>query len=928
MADQKKLEIILEAHNKTQGAFQELSNQLTELVDNSNEASSQLLKTGGSAKQTGLSFTQLVTGVTAGNLAAQAIIASANRVVDGLKNMSISAVRLGVDMGLHTSQVNEAQMALDVVAQKYGYTAQEADKMAKSVEAQNLTRSASVKLTTEVIRSEIGLAKASELAARAQDLATLSGRSSSETIETITHAIRTDYPMVLQQIGITKTAGQMYDQYATSIGKSRDELTDLERRQAVANAVIEEGNKIMGLYDQSLASGSKSLRSLIDRFKMMSEIGGNVFAPILDELIPQLNRIATSLVDFLRMNEDTLRALGQVLSDTVMQPFREFFATIEAGLKPITDLKDKMRDGTVTQEEMAEATRQVGENFAWMIGPINAAVNFTIAFTGALNTLIQSVIIGGATLVQGARNFWNFGRIAYNVAKLDFENANTIYKSMQTQANNYVNFIDGRNKSVVSSVDNMWKGLTGNAFNLQEFFAKVGSVPRSFIDGIEKSTDAVEEMSAKTKEKLQDVADKMKELTEDFEDQMKKRTISYERSLDDILFASMDRRRKLEQDLSDETKNYQNEISKRTETFEEHLKKIQKKLDDSRADINKKYEEDTTKIKENLLRQLSAGSEADETFILAAKRVLEERKKKRDEDLLDLEQNTQEEITEVKDKHAQELEELAKKNRERTDAIQVQLNKELDFQNKYSEEFKRIEGKRQLDAIESLRRSHHEQLQEMKMSHDKRLAELVKQQNEIRQVQGLSQIQVTRNGQPVGSYQPTPPPTTSSSSSQQITNYQGPIGPSSPGSVQGTANTMREYVVQPGDSLSSISAKFLGSANRWQEIKGYSGDPRRLPIGQKLLIPRAQEGLFIQGSGPKPIIAHGGETILTQTQTRGLLRLLERFSSGTQVSDSNGGKMTQINRFENVKISGDYDVDALISRLSFLQRTRGGIVSA
>ena len=42
--------------------------------------------------------------------------------------------------------------------------------------------------------------------------------------------------------------------------------------------------------------------------------------------------------------------------------------------------------------------------------------------------------------------------------------------------------------------------------------------------------------------------------------------------------------------------------------------------------------------------------------------------------------------------------------------------------------------------------------------------------------------------------------------------------------------------VKPGQTLSQIAQQVLGNANRWKEIQGYSGDPRKLPVGQKLTI--------------------------------------------------------------------------------------------
>lgn len=65
---------------------------------------------------------------------------------------------------------------------------------------------------------------------------------------------------------------------------------------------------------------------------------------------------------------------------------------------------------------------------------------------------------------------------------------------------------------------------------------------------------------------------------------------------------------------------------------------------------------------------------------------------------------------------------------------------------------------------------------------------------------------------------------------------------------------MREYIVQYGDTLWSISKKELGQASRWHELSrlNFTFEPRRLFVGQRLKLPNYRGGIFGKGGIQKP----------------------------------------------------------------------------
>jgi len=55
--------------------------------------------------------------------------------------------------------------------------------------------------------------------------------------------------------------------------------------------------------------------------------------------------------------------------------------------------------------------------------------------------------------------------------------------------------------------------------------------------------------------------------------------------------------------------------------------------------------------------------------------------------------------------------------------------------------------------------------------------------------------------------------------------------------------------IQAGDSLWSVAQKFLGNGNRWKELSGYGGDPRKMPIGTVVGLPGQSGGSAVAGGG-------------------------------------------------------------------------------
>lgn len=87
-----------------------------------------------------------------------------------------------------------------------------------------------------------------------------------------------------------------------------------------------------------------------------------------------------------------------------------------------------------------------------------------------------------------------------------------------------------------------------------------------------------------------------------------------------------------------------------------------------------------------------------------------------------------------------------------------------------------------------------------------------------------------------------------------VTTYSSPIPAPSP-----------TYIVQQGDTLWDIAQIKLGSGFKWEELKGYSGEPEQLPVGTKIELPNLSQ--FTEPSVPTKSIIKKNSNLVANIYT-------------------------------------------------------------
>lgn len=280
MADKKReLEIVLSARD---------------------EASSKLRNVGKSASY--------LNGITSKIMKGSAVAGTA------LVGLGVSTVGLGTKLGFSAARVEELELALNAIAKASEVEQKTVDATVGSLRNFNISHEKALQVTSLFIQSQLDLADASKLAGVAKDLAVISAMDSSEATETLTEAIASQEPTLLRQFGIVKNLPEIYEDYANKTGKAGDNLTELEKKQAFLNTILEAGGKVTGTYDAAMGSVSKQYRSLTGRIipDLTAELG-KVFSPALSVLVgafsEEVKQVSTWLID----NKDKIAEWGDTL---------------------------------------------------------------------------------------------------------------------------------------------------------------------------------------------------------------------------------------------------------------------------------------------------------------------------------------------------------------------------------------------------------------------------------------------------------------------------------------------------------------------------------------------------------------------------------------------------------------------------------------
>lgn len=253
-----------------------------------------------------------------------------------------------VSTGKLAAEVTTLGMTMTTVGKNMGIPARYLEDLVQKLKDTGITTRESMTAITAWMRAGLpfewkdattGMSvQLKDLARSAQELAVAMGEDSSETFARFIDFIQSGNSNLLKTVGIMKTANQMYEEYAKTLGKTVKAMGIREKQEALIAGLMKETAAIQGVYTEAMKTASKQLGSMKRHIEELRLAYGKHFEPILALVIMRFNELLKILTKVPEKTKRTITTFvavatalsGIVLSVTLLLPkFKALLATFK-----------------------------------------------------------------------------------------------------------------------------------------------------------------------------------------------------------------------------------------------------------------------------------------------------------------------------------------------------------------------------------------------------------------------------------------------------------------------------------------------------------------------------------------------------------------------------------------------------------------------
>jgi len=312
--------------------------------------------------------------------------------------LTTALIAMGTKSFLAAARIEELDYAMDAIGKSTGLGYQAIKDTALAIKAEGIEMEIASKTAIKFAQNHLDMSKAALLAKAAQDFAIVGAKNSSETYDMLTHAVITGRSEVLKSVGIQKSAGQMYEAYAKTLGKSAAALTYQEKQQAVLTGALEEAKNVAGAYEAAMQSPGKVLRSFA---RMSNEIQVSMGNMLLKGIGPVIFHLYELTKTFAKALENSvafkivIEAVKQVMIK-ITAPIVSFLKNMKTMLEGLTKVTTAAGELKSNFDPVGDAVKNLATKIEFVLPALASLMAMFATFAGA--KVFASIPILGSVL--------------------------------------------------------------------------------------------------------------------------------------------------------------------------------------------------------------------------------------------------------------------------------------------------------------------------------------------------------------------------------------------------------------------------------------------------------------------------------------------------------------------------------------------------
>ena len=276
-----------------------------------------------------------------------------------------------------------------------------------------LTLEEAMRATSMITSAGLDPSMVQQFGEAAQKAAVALGRNTQDSLERFTRGVTKLEPELLDELGLFVRVDEASEEYARQLGKTASQLTSFEKRQAFANATLDQANEKFG----SINVDANAYDSLAAAFADLSKVGLNLLNKVLVPIVTFVTGSTTALIGVMALFASTIsKQLVGSLADYsdkaknialankgLSKTTRENLNFFNRSSTTLSDLSDSLKDGTAATYEYDKAVKGQVMSMRGNLGALSRGSITQEEYTKRLRTNKKAINeIRGAEMRQRA----------------------------------------------------------------------------------------------------------------------------------------------------------------------------------------------------------------------------------------------------------------------------------------------------------------------------------------------------------------------------------------------------------------------------------------------------------------------------------------------------------------------------------------------